>query len=365
MRKEFEMKPAYTPILRIKAGELTALKNLTTNRSRQIMPLFDIPQKKAGTSTQGHLDNVVDQLTAAWNSTPFFLDAYSWIASAATEGGEHVMSYVTTRLGKLEENVVAIVGYDRWDDDDYRTAIVNLSDRRGCQIGIRLDSDGIEDASDQDYFRSRISDILDPLNQNSAETKIVVDFGDMTQISITDAISRADKCLSILKQLGFSTVIIAGSSMPPIISLAVGKPDASGYRVRKEMLVWRALVPDNPRLLLGDYGVRSPRAQEDIIAPDTNGKIRYTIDNKYFIARGHSLRRGSKGAQYYELAQSVLESEHYMGREFSWGDQKVADCANKLFKGNATTWIAIDSNHHIASVLAEVFETTQQHDRIA
>lgn len=359
------MKPEYVPILRVKRGELTAVTKLTRKSARKILPLFDIPTPKDGTSTLDHLDKVAQQLANAWGGAPILLDAFFWLPNAIAESGEHVLTYAASKLGELGTKVMPIAGYDRWDDDFYRAALTALAVDQGLQTAIRIDFDGIEEASDEAYFQERVSEILNSLNQNPSETMAILDFADMTHISVEDAVSRANTCLSRLAKMGFSEMVIAGSSIPPSIDSAVRQPDHVGLLTRKEMLAWQALTPDFPTLTFGDYGVRSPRAADDIIAPDANGKIRYTIARKFFIARGHSLRRGTKFAQYYDLARRVIDSEYFMGEEFSWGDQEIAKCANKLFKGNSTTWISIDSNHHMTSVLAEVFEFRQRVEREA
>jgi len=115
-----------------------------------------------------------------------------------------------------------------------------------------------------------------------------------------------------------------------------------------------------PNLVFGDYGVRSPRSFEDVISPHTNGKIRYTLEKRMLVARGHSLQEPPKGAQHYELARMIMNSGHYVGDSLSWGDARIAACANEEFKGNSTQWIAIDTNHHIEAVLVEVLSITAQ-----
>jgi hypothetical protein len=65
---------------------------------------------------------------------------------------------------------------------------------------------------------------------------------------------------------------------------------------------------------------------------------------------------GTKGAQMYDLAKTVVDSIHYMGEDFSWGDERILACSNGEFKGSSTEWIAIDTNHHLAWVVAEVKE---------
>lgn len=59
----------------------------------------------------------------------------------------------------------------------------------------------------------------------------------------------------------------------------------------------------------------------------------------------------------YDLAKKLVESQHYLGPEFSWGDSQILQGSlGQGTPGNSTTWIAIDTNHHIAYVVAEVME---------
>ena len=125
------------------------------------------------------------------------------------------------------------------------------------------------------------------------------------------------------------------------------------------MLLWQMLRTQYPHInwLFGDYGVRSPNTGEDVISPHTNGKIRHTIDKHFFIVRGHSVQIGAKGGQMYDLAKKLVESPHYLNPEFSWGDSQIFQCSlGQGTPGNSTTWIAIDTSHHIAYSVAEVME---------
>ena len=58
----------------------------------------------------------------------------------------------------------------------------------------------------------------------------------------------------------------------------------------------------------------------------------------------------------YKLAQTLIESSHYMGEPFSWGDWRIAECGREKFKGAAAQWITIDTSHHLTYVVAEVEE---------
>lgn len=125
------------------------------------------------------------------------------------------------------------------------------------------------------------------------------------------------------------------------------------------MLLWQALRAEYSHLnwMFGDYGVRGPGAAEGTISPHTNGKIRHTINKHFFVVRGHSVQLGEKGGQMHKLSETLVSSGHFLGPTFSWGDSQILACSQKKIKpGNSTSWIAIDNNHHIAYVVAEIEE---------
>ena len=55
----------YVPILKFKAGEQQAIKNLDAATSDQICPLFEIHKPKDGV-------NLREQIAACWDDRPFF-----------------------------------------------------------------------------------------------------------------------------------------------------------------------------------------------------------------------------------------------------------------------------------------------------
>jgi hypothetical protein len=210
----------------------------------------------------------------------------------------------------------------------------------------------------EEYFLENIDDIVATLNLDTSNCNVILDFGDITNISITQVQEKITKALTLLSKYHFEFISIAGCSLTTIINNMVPEIESTAIVVRREMIAWRTCKEyvNTQNLIFGDYGIFNPSAQDDIIAPDANGKIRYTIQNNYFVVRGHSRRVGNKGEQMYDLSKTVIDSVYFMGKGFSWGDQKIMDCSNKKLKGNGCTWVAIDTNHHTHTVLAEIFE---------
>jgi Beta protein len=354
------IKPLYAPLLRAKSGEFTALKNLNKLAKTKILPLFDIPRntskaKVPKTDTE-HIQLVIAEICELWTGNPMMVDAVTWNPNAVTDTGEHIMGYIHAQLEDGGVHVNPVIGYDRWDNTAYQAALSNLTLKDGRHFVLRLDDEALVDSLDPEYFEDRIQTILQNIGRAANECVALIDFGDLSHKTVGDILQQAPAAIQLIYRIGFTRVIVAGSSIPETINLAVKTSSSEGSLLRKEMVIWQALFSTFPSLVFGDYGVRSPRSNENVIAPDTNGKIRYTIDKNFYIARGYSLRTKDKGAQHHALAAKIVASQHYLGSSFSWGDLQISKCANSEFSGNSTTWIGIDTNHHLEMVVSEVSE---------
>jgi hypothetical protein len=286
------------------------------------------------------------------------LDVFHWSPNATTETGEHVVPYLISHVEALGVPVIPVVGYDRWESPAYRLALTSLdlpADRLYC---LRLDPTAIADAAEPDFFSENIEAIISDIGVPESRCIALVDFADVCSQSIEELQSQAERIFSILDRFNFHSWSLAGCSLPSTIDGAVKNPDTTGKVVRRELLIWRAILQMYPTatVAFGDYGVRSPKSNEGVPNPHTNGKIRYTIDHHFLVARGHSMQLPGKGEQMWTLADKIVKSPHFMGASFSWGDARIVECSQKAFKGGAAQWIEIDTNHHLVYVLAEVEE---------
>jgi hypothetical protein len=353
MISEAKMNPFYMPLLRAKKGEFDALSHLSKSTKRFTVPLMDIPLPK-DKNVILHLDDVASDLGKAWGKREIFFDMSHWPDNAKTDEGEHVLLATWKKLEN--NNVIAhpVIGFDRWDSPEYVQAIKNILDMSDLRICLRLDEDAIRDIGLMDEV---IDSIHDQLNLQSQSTFALLDLEDMASIAIDEIAPKVVDAINFLHSRGFSNIILAGSSMPSSVTF-IPQENSSKLVTRKELILWKMILPEvkSVRLWFGDYGVRNPRSSDNVINPHINGKIRYTIPNQYIVVRGHSMQKPPKGKQYYSLAKIVISSPHYLGASFSWGDQRILDCSNEVFMGNSTSWIGIDTNHHIEYVLAELNE---------
>lgn len=362
------MIPNYVPIIRAKKGEFDAFNNLPNNVHKKILPLFELPKftdkvndlvicRNQSNPIERYLHDVANKIASTRGTNPVLIDIFKWAPNSTVENGEHVLNYFVNLLSSKNLPVIPVIGYDRWDDVEYSNALSHIDNTEG-KYCLRLESYAFDDMVDDSYFLGNIDNIIATLNLDTHNCNVILDFGDVTKDSIEKIQEKITMALKLLSKYNFAFISIAGCSLTTIINDMVSEVDSTGIVVRKEMIAWQSCKKHSniKNFIFGDYGVFNPSAQDDIVAPDANGKIRYTIKNNYFIVRGHSRRVGNKGAQMYELSKNVVDSNYYMENDFSWGDQRIMDCSNEDFKGNGCNWVAIDTNHHVHIVLTEIFE---------
>lgn len=363
------MIPSYVPLLKALKSEFQAVAEMAKEDARSSLPLFEVSRmgenilkakrfENCAEIKTAYLNEVVSGIADVWGGRTAMVDAYHWAASATIENGEHILPYIYSTLDTLGVSVIPVIGYDRWEDETYRLALQSLDvpiDRTYC---LRLDSTAVEDSAEPDFFQENIYSILDGIGIEPDRCSVLIDFGDVTNITVEALTLRAAGIVSQLQEFGFKYFITAGCSLPKTIDGAVKKADSVGFVARREMQLWQKLRQEFPStpIVYGDYGVRGPNTNEGVKSKHTNGKIRYTIDRQFFVVRGHSMSLPGKGEQMYQLAKTLVDSSHYMGEPFSWGDGRVADCSRKKFKGGAAQWITIDTSHHLAYVVREVLE---------
>ena len=365
----------YLFIAKTKQGELAALSNARGRHKDLTLPLFDLSRmgtslkrfKDARDVTQAYVNETAVEIAKVWKGRKALMDAMRWPVDSTLRSGEHVLTYFYRRLIALGVNVTPVLGYDRWESGHYRDAIAAMELPDDPQVCLRLDSEARSDAVEPGLLRDQVLQMLDDMVASPGSCRVLLDFEDATVVSVEQMVERGYRVMDELADLGFKDFAAAGSSIPPSIDVAVPEPDSTGRLIRREWTVWRTLRAAYPRYswLFGDYGVRGPKSVDDIISTHTNGKIRYTTTDSYFIARGHSMQMEGKGEQMYELAQTIMNSRHYMGSDFSWGDEEIVRCSRGEFKGTSTTWIAIDTSHHMAWVVQEVAEHVMRTDQAA
>jgi hypothetical protein len=363
------MKPTYVPILNAKKGEFDALSNMPTVVMEKVIPFFELPRFTNNIRASRAYENEkyptikfvtdrLDKIHSVRGNQPVMFDLFKWAPNSTLENGEHILSYTYNYLTLKGTPTIPVIGYDRWEDVEYSKALESLSENTSS-FCLRLESYAFDDMLDEDHFNEQIDGIIETFGLLPSQCCVLLDFNEVSKTSIVDIQTKLETSLKLLDKYGFDYFFIAGCSLTQVINDMVPDTDSTGKVLRREMIAWQAIRKAFPnyKFVFGDYGVVNPNIPDDMIAPDANGKIRYTIKDHYFVVRGHSRRRGNKGEQMRDLSRIVVNSPYFMGQNFSWGDQKIAHCSLSIGGvGNPTNWVSYDTSHHVHAVLSEIFE---------
>lgn len=371
--------PEYVPIMKAKQGEFDAIKPIRSEQLEyQIQPtfhpLFEMPNiYKEGVSRLVDINSRCEKIGKLWSGNIALVDGYFWKPSEALlENGEHFLTYTYNKLFALGVKVVPVIGYDRWFDQMsslYHQTMKNLNYPEAPYFCIRLDGEAMYDIDEPDFFKEQLESIISDLKLAENNCSILLDFGDVSvnRITIEQMLSKSRDFLEVLTEYDFKYISISGASYPSSVAEAIEDHDTDGPVLRKEMVVWQTLrnMFPNVKLKFADHGARHPAPEKQIINQHTNGKIIYTIDKNYYVVRGHTFSRdGGSHGHRKQLAMRLINSIYYEDVSFSWGDNKIFECAHGInnFIGNPTQWVAIDTSHHIRYVLEEIgsFELAYQ-----
>ncbi|WP_234829204.1 beta family protein, partial [Pseudomonas coronafaciens] len=191
------MNNQYYPIVRAKAGELDALTNLKrldkTSLAR-CTPIFEITklegkalasaQKNSATPYEQYLDSRAHNIAEIFIGKQVILDVSQWPIGFTTEGGEQILSYLCGRLKDLGVIVCPLIGYDRWEEVEYRETIKSIALPEGGFFCIRLDSLAIEDLGDLDHLDEVVENMILTAGVSEEQTPVLIDIGDVTKTSM-------------------------------------------------------------------------------------------------------------------------------------------------------------------------------------
>lgn len=364
------MNAIYFPILKAKDAEFDALGHATSSVTNSMIPVFEVPRfnpelkryKDNPHAKATFLSEISHKIGELRSGLYTMFDTYHWQdPGEKVESGEHHLTYLFNSLMSDGVKAVPVVGYDRWEDQEYRLALKSILGIHAGKFCIRLERFAFDDVGDPEHFHERLLDIINFLEISPNRCHVILDLEDISAKALVNILGDFDSLFSQIVGYGFSSYSIAGCSLPNSIDKVIKSQDTCGTVKRLEMLLWKNVRKQYPTsdIYFGDYGVRGPSTAEAGYG-NTNAKIRYTVNDEFFIVRGHVIRKPIGGFQHCLLAQKLIDSGNYLYPEFSWGDGEIQRCANEEIGGGAAAWIKIDSSHHLAYIVAEVAEFERQ-----
>ena len=181
----------------------------------------------------------------------------------------------------------------------------------------------------------------------------------MVDLGVTPAWEAAEVpaftgMMAAFKNAGFSQIHVASGAFPE--SLAAVKTVAN--LPRRDWSLWAALNTNAPGLLLGysDYGTISPRwTEETLTRRGGRVAIRYARNLDWLVLRAD----GSKSEHSVAISTLMVtvHAASFKGREYSYGDELIADRANPAIKKKNAGLFHFTEGwcHHLATVIKDQY----------
>ena len=349
--------PFYVPLLKGKEGEFAALEELRADVRQLLTPLIEIPRvpfdysnERPAKSLDEHVAGIADRLSRCWPDRALYLDLPWFGEEEQLSDGRVALESVLADC--VSRGVQAVPVVSRTSSDRYLIAAGEYSDSSGTGACLRLLVEDFEEDIEPESEVQRILRAMGDIDISSLD--LVIDLEDLGPDSSRAPLIARSLFSMIPRTREWRNIILAAASFPEDLS-AVGAATTTTLP-RREWDLWK-MLQRRPNLLprqdmiFGDYGISHPIPKElDPRIMLMSANIRYTASDSWLVIKGRNVRQYGFD-QYFELCRTLVERQEYSGRDFSWGDNYIAECAiGNTGPGNATTWRKVGTNHHLTLV---------------
>lgn len=320
--------------LKMKQYESRIFSSTERELFHSIIPVFDIPKTDNESelsitkSIQVGIKNLLNNLS---ENHPFFIDCKDIIDIKI--GHDFIYNYLLKELKKTKLNALPVISFSR--SNEHNKSVIDSHNSQNYQfIAIRADEDDIVD------FDGFIEDFIE-IKEELPETSfvLIIDFEVIrSQKELSRFKSLLEYFLSELDSYSddngqiFNKIVITGSSLSGGFGEHTKAGENSSFP-RYEAKLFKSIIKKGYLVTYGDYGVVSPEYIFPDIPPSliykvSTPKLIYTTDFDIHTFRGRSLSQEGN-SQYFDLAESIVNSSFYRGKNYSSGDQSIYDHANR------------------------------------
>lgn len=335
---------SYFPILKWKRGEQVALRELDYHGDS----LFPIIEIIGDASPAAFFDEALTCI-----NSPFYYDTIR----CGEDGDDERTSLRDFAQNATSRSISALPVI--YVSDLYRqNGVTDITTKFALRIPIPIDFEG-----------PSFQEILDRVSAFPAGKKIdiLLDAGEV--ITRDKANLIYPELLRSILALDFDShvidkIAICVSSFPNSLDLDAGE---NVTFERYDFRIFQALlreISNRPltlrRIAYSDYGVtKFTETELDFSRMRSRPllKVKYTTRDSYIVFKGR--RNNGLGVperSAIDIAKEIYHSPYYFGGDFSFGDRVIQDKATSPnpTPGNATTWVSVSANHHLAVVIEQL-----------
>lgn len=334
----------YTPVLKLKQGELWALRALKEESKGRVVPILDfLPHKEK--SLKEHSETQAKKLAAAW-PRPAFLDTQHVGFQTAASGKDH--EHIFKAMHSRGCSVIPVTSLAR--SPHFQQAVKKTVAASDNGVLIRLCTDDFQDVG---QLETALNNLVSFLGLSKDETDIALDYCAIHSASAVTQLMRMH--INTLPSISeWRSLTVSSGCFPPSLKL-LGQGNWHNLP-RAEWSAFNAARTGSPTLkrqpFFADYGIRDPGIPPDFGRASAN--LRYTLDANYFVRLGPLVKNG--GAQHmHGMCKSLVQSGNFSGAEFSAGDSEIAARATTSdSSGGPQQWVQWCMNHHIEFVVDQL-----------
>jgi len=324
------MRRRYVPLLRSKAGEAVALRDLDQAATDRIFPVIHLPEKPTSRFASKFAD--------AWRNRPIALDGRFHFD---TVGGAGTFSSLFAALGAAGVPVIPSIPLSA--PGGYVQAARSMIGRYGPGLVVKAAPEEVG------ALAARTADH----GWRPEDIDLVVDAGEITPGSVAGV---ADYLRYVLTQKlphpdRWRSIALASAAAPRDLSaLPFGRSELR----RSDWHLWSAVAEAVPFALdYGDYAHANP----DLTEPPgpamgrATVSVKYAIDDAWVVLKGRPTA-GPSGRkmelQYRGHATKLLDEPAFGGLRGCVADQHIRAIANGTTNaGSRVTWAGIMVNRHL------------------
>ena len=354
MDPEMTSTPYYIPFLRAKSGEIEALAWLSPRTKTRVRPLIDIPKQpeKDKRSFAKYLCDKTAALKSAWGTEhPLYLDMSRYSPDMLVDGSEQPIKRIFDIARQSRLLAIPVTGtlISRGPEPVYLDAVGAIARRDQRGVAFRFSHAEFVDAS---RLIMTVEATRQLVGVNASVCDIILDLEAIDRLP-SDA-ATFDRLFSVcraaivaLEDRPYRSVTLSGSSIPEIVGKKYNEKPCRVDRI--EFKVWKALNSEKwrPRIVFGDYGIVYAFQSDGGAPVQPPSRIRLSTETEHVLFR-------SNPNTYRQLRSRVAHNIATTTQSECWGKRAIIGEGHGFTDvGNATKWVAWDTNAHI--------ETTHRH----
>ena len=343
----------YFPLLRTKKGELDALSTLAASSTAHVQPILQIPPPDLDSNDQpvapsptyvGKIIGALRHLLVPGHPLQCYLDP----APAGLD-----LALLDALLGALASQggtpypVFYLAG-----SDDYARLYRHYIGTPAAAI-IRVKEPDLTPT-----LPTAVQAAMTRYGLTPDQVLVLLDAGDISAPSAPVTLFATAMVAAVfqLQRLGVAGIIVASAALPA--SVAALTRWVPAQHLRRELDLFRSVkAATGYDLQFSDYATGNVIEAPSPSRPGSP-KVRYTLPAGYEVLKGQKLGRSpfSMSEQFERISRHIVAHPQFAGAHFSWGDAHIYQASQPTLpstrRGNATTWIAVNTSHHLELVVS-------------